>query len=553
MTREEVPGTGRSFCLTAAVAIVASLFVAAGANAAAITVTSGADDGSGCTLREAVVSANMDSDQGCTASGAYGDDAITFDIPGGPPDTVLLTGTAPEITGNVTITGPGAGDLLIDGTPSQPTLHQSGGTVVISDLSITGGGGYAFGTNQIGGGGIYKSGGALTLNFVRVFGNNVVSSTNNAAEQAIAAGGGIYVEDGGGNLTINDSVIEVNTVSATHGGTGMLDANAFGAGIASGDPVAINRSTIDGNVATAVRNNADSSASHADARGGGVMNYGVLTIDRSTISNNTTSADAGDNDATISSHGAGIFANSATASSIELSTIARNRNERECPGCSVFNHLGGGIDAAGATELAIVSSTIAGNGPVDGNPMGKNLALSGGADVTLQNTIVADPWQGGSNCNSPAALVSLGHNLEYSSTPGVTCDTTPLGTDMFADADLLPLDNYGGPTDTMGLPASSPAVDAGTAAGQVTDPGVDQRGPGFLRPSDFPADPNTGDGSDIGATELQNTVIPPVVTPPFVIPPAQRPAPKKCKKPKKKTKKALKKFKKCKKAAKKRK
>ena len=64
-----------------------------------------------------------------------------------------------------------------------------------------------------------------------------------AAENAIAVGGGVYNDDGAGNLTINDSVIEDNSVTATHGGTGA-GADALGGGVASGDPIVVNRSTM---------------------------------------------------------------------------------------------------------------------------------------------------------------------------------------------------------------------------------------------------------------------------------------------------------------------
>ena len=87
----------------ALVAIVAaSLSFAASAHAVAeITVTSGLDDGTGCTLRDAIVSANENANRtGCATSGPYDDDVISFSIPGGPPDTVNLTGSAPPVSSN---------------------------------------------------------------------------------------------------------------------------------------------------------------------------------------------------------------------------------------------------------------------------------------------------------------------------------------------------------------------------------------------------------------------------------------------------------------------
>ena len=73
------------------------------------------------------------------------------------------------------------------------------------------------------------------------------------------------------------------------------------------------------------------------------------------------------------------------------------------------------------------------------------------------------------------------------------------GTPLTADPMLGPLQNNGGPTQTMALLPGSPAVDAGDSFGISTD----QRGD--PRPVDFSGVPNAagGDGADIGAFELQ--------------------------------------------------
>jgi hypothetical protein len=65
------------------------------------------------------------------------------------------------------------------------------------------------------------------------------------------------------------------------------------------------------------------------------------------------------------------------------------------------------------------------------------------------------------------------------------------------DPQLGGLANNGGPTQTELPSAASPVLDKGNSFGL----GSDQRG--VLRPIDFPAIPNAGDGSDIGAVELQ--------------------------------------------------
>ena len=90
------------------------------------------------------------------------------------------------------------------------------------------------------------------------------------------------------------------------------------------------------------------------------------------------------------------------------------------------------------------------------------------------------------------------------------------GTNNFSlsgvDPMLGPLADKGGPTKTHALLAGSPAIDQGNSFGESTD----QRG--LPRPSDFVGIPDAteGDGSDIGAFELQAPPTPPDTTPPKV-------------------------------------
>ena len=75
------------------------------------------------------------------------------------------------------------------------------------------------------------------------------------------------------------------------------------------------------------------------------------------------------------------------------------------------------------------------------------------------------------------------------------------GNPLTANPDLGPLQDNGGPTQTMALLPGSPAIDTGDSSGLSTD----QRGD--PRPVDFSGLPNAagGDGADIGAFELQQT------------------------------------------------
>jgi len=80
---------------------------------------------------------------------------------------------------------------------------------------------------------------------------------------------------------------------------------------------------------------------------------------------------------------------------------------------------------------------------------------------------------------------------------------TITGSPLTSDPLLGPLASNGGPTPTMALAEGSTAIDAGSAFGL----GTDQRG--LPRPSDFTSIANVGDGSDIGAFEVQTPAPPP--------------------------------------------
>ena len=69
--------------------------------------------------------------------------------------------------------------------------------------------------------------------------------------------------------------------------------------------------------------------------------------------------------------------------------------------------------------------------------------------------------------------------------------------------DLKGLRNNGGPTQTIALQTSSPAVDKGSSVVLTGNLTTDQRGAGFPRTVDKSvANANGGDGTDIGAFEL---------------------------------------------------
>ncbi|HEV3203790.1 MAG TPA: choice-of-anchor Q domain-containing protein, partial [Gemmataceae bacterium] len=131
----------------------------------------------------------------------------------------------------------------------------------------------------------------------------------------------------------------------------------------------------------------------------------------------------------------------------------------------------------------------AGNSP--GTAMGGGLTNQG--TLTTRNTILAGNTVGGPGQNSGPDLGgnfgSQGYNLIGDPTGGSGFDATDL---LNVDPLLGPLQDNGGPTQTMALLPGSPAVDAGDNANA---PDFDQRGKGFDR--------IVGGTIDIGAFEAQ--------------------------------------------------
>ncbi|PYS47256.1 MAG: hypothetical protein DMF68_16515, partial [Acidobacteria bacterium] len=150
-----------------------------------------------CTLREAINAANAD----------FGAETITFDpavftAPG--PYTITLSGALgalPDITDDVTITGPAAVSLTISGNNTGRVFTiNSGKTVSISNLTITGG-------QANFGGGIYN------------LGNLTISNSTFTGNKAVGGSGkGGAIDSEGGTLYIVNTTISGNSAETDGGG-----------------------------------------------------------------------------------------------------------------------------------------------------------------------------------------------------------------------------------------------------------------------------------------------------------------------------------------------
>jgi predicted outer membrane repeat protein len=241
--------------------------------------------------------------------------------------------------------------------------------------------------------------------------------------------------------------------------------------------------------------------------GGAIFDSGTLSVTDSTFSNNT------------GSYGGAIYADGDTLT-ISGSTFSDNSTDTD----------GGAIDADFAS-VNIVNSTFAGNSTAGeggaifatgGSVTITNSTLStnsagtdgggihvdpGSGDVTLYNTIVA-----GNTLSDGVTPSDIDGTLDQSLSAGQTASSNNLvGTGGsgglingtagnlvgVANADLGPLQDNGGPTQTMALLSGSPAANAGNNSLAVDANGValanDQRDVGYPRV--------IGGVVDIGAVE----------------------------------------------------
>jgi hypothetical protein len=266
---------------------------------------------------------------------------------------------------------------------------------------------------------------------------------------------GLTIANGAGGINNNANLSLSNCVIFGHFGNGT--AAAPGNGIINGDAgtMSLINCTIASNIVVG--------SGPTFVQGAGINNSGTLGMTNCTVSGNAT-------------HSSGN------------------------------NVQGGGIYNDGS--LAVIGCTIASNTAANGTTTAKGGGIfSSAAGLSMGNSIVAWNISGSGNNTGPDVsghVTSLGYNLagKNDGSTGLTATGDQTGT-VAAPLDPLlgPLQDNGGGTLTHALLAGSPAIDAGTTFG-VT---FDQRG--FPRPYTNTAGPFPGDGSDIGAYEVEPTTV----------------------------------------------
>jgi len=442
-----------NLCAGSCFAFICAVGTSAYANI--ITVTNTNDSGAG-SLRQALSDANDG-------------DTIEFAVSG----TIGLTTGELLVDKSITISGPGANNLAVDGNAKSSVFHIAPGeTVTISGLTITNG--YTTGF----GGGIHNDHASLTLN------NCTVVANNGSSFQ----GGGIcndaeYVE--GEPLS---ALLAINNSSVSENSGGGIYSDALGGGVAT--------MNITG---TSLTNNS----------GGAIYSRGWLC----TFCPHGT--------ATVQITNSSITGNGSTPNG---GAIYSDTGGPCCPvtvslsNSTVSGNAGAGVYYSIEAAITVSNSTISGN--TEGGIYAELGAPTGGSTVinsTLSDNHV-EIWNGGAYFKntifnvSPGghSIVSDGFNTIMSNGYNVSSDDgagylNGPGDQINTDPMLGPLQDNGGPTFTHALLPDSPAFNAGDP-NFTPPPFYDQRGVGFDRVRNGRI--------DIGSFEVQATPTPtPTPTP----------------------------------------
>lgn len=188
---------------------------------------------------------------------------------------------------------------------------------------------------------------------------------------------------------------------------------------------------------------------------------------------------------------------------ISDSTIGSNAADGMGSTGGAIEHAGFG-SAPSRSLLDVVSTTIAENSATGGGGIRTgSVAATSTTVTTLHNALLANNTGGNLAINTvigPGSVLSRGYNL--SNTAEALLNQASDRTNVNPQLGIL--QNNGGNTRSYALLPGSAAIDAGIRAGSV----IDQRGSAFARPLDLLiANAAGGDGSDIGAFEVPNTVL----------------------------------------------
>ena len=457
------------------------------------------------SLRDAVAIANNTAayDAGQTPKVDPGTFAISFNTSDAAlpeialPATIELTqaagasgdaaGSGLAVSSQIAIQGPAAaGGVTIDQSGSlRLFLVTSSGNLTLDGLTLSGGLSLGSAT-AIDGGGAVDNQGTLTVRNSTLSGNIAQGGTGGGA----ALGGAVFNQ---GTLTVLSCTLSGNTAIGGPGATGTQGGLGWGGAVCNFGALTLLDSTLSGNTAQGGPGGRGGTGSSGGAggwgEGGGLfdMSYGApasATIYNCTLAGNTAAggaggaAGAGNSPGTNGYAPGGGISNINTGATVNDCTIAGNTSD-----------FGGGVFSVASGTGVNVTLTF-------------NNTIVTGSITTATSDFLAESAAGGtSTLQGTANLISVLAIADAQTTNDLTDTIT-------GPADLGPLADNGGPTETMALQPGSAAIAAGNLSAVASALGWSPSGPPIF--DQRGGDPSSGwffrvvkGGIDVGAYQTQ--------------------------------------------------
>lgn len=408
------------------------------------------------------------------------------------PATITLGGTELAITQAMTITGPGASLMTIDGNYKSRIFDVDDGygtpdvNVAIEGLTLTNGSVTGTADAAALGGAVYNADN-LTLTGDMITGNKAQggggAANSDNPNGGAADGGGIFST---GSLILTDDKLIGNVAEGVQVFTSGAGGPGAGGAIYSTGSVVLTDDTLRFNIADG-GDGRGSAGNGGDAAGGGIYSTGGLVLTNDTLFANYVTAGSGDGRAgnfTAGGVAAGGGVYSTQSAVLTNDTLSGNSvfgGDCVALGVGVPGSTGGaggagdggGIYSTGG--LVLTNDNLCGNsvhGGIDNRGIVARNAGGGieeiGHAVSLANTLLIANYadtsidlDGSLSANSAGNIVGLPAGETISQLLATDDNIHPL------------LANNGGPTETIALAAGSPAIGAGaplaTLSGAVTD------------------------------------------------------------------------------------
>jgi len=485
----------------------------ASVNAAEITVTSNLDDnGNGCTLREAINSANssFDLSNGCAVGSDSGIDQINFDSTAfANVNTITLNNGQLLLAGKeLEINAQSIGGVTISANSQSRVMQITGGDITLNSITVSDG------RDLSEGAGILISNSAKVMLTQSEVSNNLLPFSENGSPEGaginiqnstlslhnseitrntcldnICSGGGIYALDNNViNITgseISDNVIS-NVSSSRHNGMLVAGANNM---------ITITNSRFSNPGGAAIRIDSDGS-SEFDLIDSVIENNGAdgdssvvsirlldlrrVNIMRSRISDNSSAGTAAgldiDNvestqiiDSVISNNTGG---GQLVAAGMELRNtdfVIHNTTISNNTLTTRFEDFAGGagvlvqdIDYGLFNNVTMSDNNI----EINNRSYGSSLAAIDNATLVMQNSIIANSEGAPTDC-------FLSSNSQLTIDSASIIEDGSCGATQSGDPGLLALADNGGPTPTHALSPNSIAINTGDTSTCLE---TDQRG-----------------------------------------------------------------------------